>query len=225
MPTETREQLIVTASIINEAFKRGANAFEVRDQIRSFPRPILLDLNGVIVGSDFPYQLNPDTPAFMESLAQAGNVFIVTTATNWSGVNEFLKQQGFWSDDMVLMTKYTWEFMTNWDTNHNNPQASSLRTEYLQTAKALGLSLDEKTLVMSPSYKRVAPLFNKPFLLPLIDDSKDATSSNPGILGIEVKEFWPENTGDRSGLEMRNQNKPGLVEAAEIVRKHYSGSL
>jgi hypothetical protein len=81
---------------------------------------------------------------------------------------------------------------------------------------AFGKEFDDDQLV---HVKRVAPLFHKPFNIPIIDDSRFSTDGNPGMLGIQVKTWEP---GHDEPNDWHNKDLPSLAEAVEIVQNHYA---
>lgn len=218
--TEPKTELEQAVRHINRTFKRGGEAHEVIEDIRKLPRPIAVDFNNVIANNNSPLALNPDASAFLQGLRQIGNVVIVTSASGWEAVQGFLQEHGLWSKDMVLMTAPTYEFISQWQ--EENPKAKELRKEFLVMAQQLGWQYEEDDLVQAPAGKAVAPIFGKPFEVPIIDDSSFATRHNPGMLGINVQ-AWETNEEMQRMYERSNQGKPTLAEAVELVRNHYSG--
>lgn len=205
---------------INKRFRSGGEAHEVLDDIRKFPKPIAVDFNNVIANNSLPLELNPDAPMFLEELGKIGNIFIVTFASNWEVLHDFLAQHGLWKPDMVLMTAPTYEFVSSWHRDH--PKGKELRREFLTIARKMGWNYKEADLIKSPANKAVALIFGKPFKIPVIDDSSAATTSNPGMFGINVRAWRSSNEADRIQLEALSEEKPTLKEAVEIVRKHYA---
>lgn len=207
---------------INRKFRKGGEAHEVLDDIRQFPKPIAVDFNNVIVNNTHPLQVNPEAKVFLEGLHEVGNVFIVTSAPGWEAVNDFLVEHGLWKPEMVLMTAPAYEFISQWQEDH--PKGIELRREFVEMAKGLGWNYDEEEeddLVRAPGYKAVAPIFGKPFEVPIIDDSYYATNNNPGMFGITVQ-AWETDEGMQRIYARSNQGKPSLAEAVEIVRSHYT---
>lgn len=202
---------------LNMKFKNGASAHEVLDQIRRFERPIAVDFNNVLADNLEPLEMNPDAPAFIEELRKIGNIFIVTSATDWNSVQEFLEKNGLWYPDMVLMTYQNYEFTTR--EQASNLDGIKIREEFADHAQAnnMGIAIDDLNSFLSG--KRVAPIFMKPFLIPLVDDSSINTEFNPGMLGIRVKNFSPKHG---RLTERSNADRLSLSEAAEIIRAYYS---
>src|SRR3989344_9613249 len=208
------------ASLLNaELQKTPYLAVELRvliDSIRRFPKPIAVDFNNVLANNESPLQLNPEAPRFLKELRKIGNVFIVTSASGWETLHTFMKENRLWSEDIVLLTSGIWGFLTDWD--KNSREGKILRKEFLQTAKAAGWKVTSEDLLSPPGGKRVAPLFNKPFLVPIIDDLTMATEKNPGMLGINVKTWEPN---PEPWVIKFNEDKITLKEAVEIVKDHY----
>lgn len=209
---------------INKAFRTGKPAWEIKDPIREFPRPITVDFNNVIANNKgSPLLLNPDTPRFIEELRQIGNVFIVTTASSWDAVHEFFTENNIWSEDLILMVMPNWAFLTTdrfgWE---DDPVAKTAEAEFLELARSLDWVIEGESVLRPSGFKRVAPIFGKKFLVPIIDNRHEVTTNNPGMLGVPVKEWEPRT--DKSMLqylERYNTNRLTLHEAAEVVRKHY----
>lgn len=201
---------------INTTFRNGGNALDVLRDIRRFPRPIAVDFNNVIANNSAPLELNPDAPGFLQDLRQIGNIFIATSSPDWVDMQRFLKKHNLWSNDTVLMTKPTYAFI---HPRSNDPGAVRLRREFLNMAHGLGWNYTEDDL-RRPDSKVLAPIFAKPFLVPLIDDLKYETENNPGILGITVQ-TW-EGEAQQAGFINYNRNLPTLSDAVNLVRNHYA---
>ncbi len=89
--------------------------------------------------------------------------------------------------------------------------------EYLQLIQNIGKQFNKNDFLDAvPARKRIAPLFAKPFDIPIVDDSRYATENNPGMLGIRVKPFDPK------GVLGKRTSGYSLSEALQIVRNHYS---
>lgn len=204
--------MVEVAAYLNAQFKKGVPAHRVLESIQKFPRPIAVDWNNVIANNITPLELNPDAPRFLKSLRQIGNVVIVTTAEEWDEVYSFFKDHGIWSADMVIMTVPVYEFLSEMhDTN-----AQEVIETYLNKNK---LSIDYRDLISPAGFKRIAPLFNKSFPIPLVDNSFSATHENPGMFGIHVQ-GWGDIYKD---LNYRSKSAVTLPEAVEKVRAHYGG--
>ncbi len=199
---------------INDRLKKGIPAYEVLAEIQSFPRPIVVDFNNVLANNIPPIVINPEAPSFLAQLRQIGDVFIVTTAEDWQGVHEILEKGGAWSLDQVLMTMPNWIFMTQHE--EDNLKGKELRAAYIELARSIGLNYTERGLVMPPGYKYVAPIFSKPWRVPLIDDSRSATWNNPGMLGIRVKAVEPQGI-----WQEKEEGRLTLPEVVQAVRQSY----
>lgn len=216
-PPRKDVDLTKEVKLLNSEFRKNTPAYEVLDTIRKFPRPILVDFNDVLTNNKEPLQLNPDAPEFLQHLEELGNVFILTTAPDWEGIQQFMEESGIWTPNIVLMNAPSWFFITQ--QKENLPEGKTLRTEYLETVRHLGWDIAEEDLIDSRTSKRVAPIFNKPWKIPIIDDASLATENNPGILGIQVK-VWGADLP--TWLQENSQDKHSLTKAVEIVRQHYS---
>jgi len=217
-PRNIREK---AATYVNSELSQGKPAYKVLSLIRALPNPIAVDFNNVITNNINPMKLNPDAPKFLKDLRGIGSVFVVTTALNWESVQEFLGERGVWSPDMILITSPNYQFIS--DLQRDHPQGEKLRAEFQSTARELGWSADEDNLIMPPRYKRISPIFGKPFLVPIIDDSVEVIHKNPGMLGIHVQEWEPNytDTGKKEN-DQENEDKLTLSDAVEVVRRHYA---
>ncbi|MBU6389839.1 hypothetical protein KGQ71_04990, partial [Patescibacteria group bacterium] len=217
MIREPKTELEKVVKRINRALKGGDTAYEIVDDIQKLPRPIVVDFNNVIINGCAPHQLNPDAPNFLEQLRQIGTVFIITGASSWDDVRSILHNLGVWSNDIVLMTQPTFEFISR--EHRDDPRGQKLRSEYLATARKQGWDTQEEDLLRPVGYKYVAPIFNQPFLIPIIDDAWQATDNNPGMLGVPVQ-CWEPNV-PRETLQLISEGRITLAEAVESVRNHY----
>lgn len=218
------DPLKVAADKLNRRFQENTPAYCVLEDIRLFPRPILVDFNNVISNNSDPLRLNPESPNFLNVLRQIGNIFIVTSASGWKNVQGFMVESRIWHPDMVLMTSPIWEFITMDDKGNN--AGETLRQDFLKRAKSLGWDCEKRDLYRPSGYKCVAPIFDKPWELPFIDNDGAVTNSNPGILGIRVKE-WISDEDDfsedyKEWLNEENESKKSLREAADLVRDYYA---
>lgn len=220
--TRERGPLDEVANHINAKFRQGGNASQVIDEIRRFPKPIVVDFNNVLANNIGEIVINPEAAKFIDELRTIGDIFIVTTAVPWKGVHSLLKKGGLWHRGMVLMTYPSYQFLT--DRGGRQPAAVKLRTEFKDFAKQHDIPCKDLGLDGgAPSTKRVAPLFKKPFLVPIIDDTNSATIDNPGMLGIGVKEWEPIlDEHHRAWRDEHNEGRPTLEDAVKIVREHYA---
>lgn len=216
---EPEGELDKAAWRINKTVRRGGEVYEVLDDMRRFPKPIAVDFNCVI--ADYAgAELNPEAPGFLQALQEVGTVFIVTSAStkHWATIHTFLREAGIWNSQMVLMTAESYEFISSW--HEEDPHAIALRNEFRTMAEQIGMEYVERELVSSPSDKRVAPIFMKPFEVPIIDDYVGATlMDNPGMLGLYVRPFLGT---DEEYKGRHGQDRISLAEAVEKVRDHYA---
>lgn len=204
----------------NWVLSEGTPAYKVRSLIRAYPKPIAVDFNNVLANNIDPMSLNPDAPEFLQELQKIGNVFIVTTAPSWISVQEFLAENGAWSEKMILMAAPNLRFLAQ---SAKHLIGNRMRKEYLEIAQRNQISVRPDQLLGPLRDKRIAPIFAKPFLVPIIDDLPEAISNNPGMLGIQVEEWEPNYDSDaveKSSDEI--QCNTTLMEAVEMVRNHYS---
>lgn len=210
---DQKEKISITGKI-NDVLKKGVPAYEVLTEIRSYQKPIVVDFNNVLVSNLTPTVINPEASSFLAELRKIGDVFIVTTAEDWNSVYKILKNGNIWSSSQILMTIPNWRFITQHE--EWSPKGKELRKGYLELAKSQGRNIRERDLLKPPEYKTVAPVFNKSWEIPLIDDSDLATYKNPGMQGIHVRSFEPARTW--------YDNQEGtltLSDAIQEVRKVY----
>lgn len=73
--------------------------------------------------------------------------------------------------------------------------------------------------------KRVAYLFGKAYVLPLLDDSQMATKNNPGIQGILVNRFEPNpESWEVRSITRHNEESLNLSSAIEEVKRLKTGA-
>lgn len=211
--TTSQDEKLVLAKTINHFLARGLPAFDVVEHIRKFPKPIAVDFNNVLANNTSPIVVRPEAASFLLQLREIGNVFIVTSATGWMAVQKIMDQSRIWSDDMVLMTMPNWRFVQD-----DYSKGRQVREEYLKLAGEAGLGITQEQLVAQRGPKRVAPIFGKPWLVPIIDDYEDVTENNPGMLGIRVDPWQP----DEGRLVITEPPGHTLDEAILIVRQHFA---
>lgn len=218
-----KDPLSLAVDNLNKHFREGRPAYEVLEDIRRFPRPIAVDFNNVIANNRLPLRLNPESPASLAELRKLGNVFIVTSAESWRGLQGFMVEHGIWSSDIVLMPSPSYEFISQWQEYDLN--GKKLRQEYAQLSCEQGWNCTDEDLCLPPGYKCVAPLFNKSWKIPFIDNAPEPTLCNPGVFGIQVKEWISEEELRKDDWYARhvtriNKNKPTLLEAVDQVRQY-----
>lgn len=204
------------AQIVNGEFQHGVEAYAILPFIRALPRPICVDLNNVLLNNSYPLTVNPEAHRALNTLRSVGNVCIVTTWDAWHDAHDALQKFHLWHENIILMTYPTWQFMHEL----HNAQKDKLVNDYIRFMSALEVDLSPEDFIGAPGSKHMAPLFKKPFQVPIIDDFIMATRYNPGMLGICVKIFEPYD----EFIERDNTNpvRVSLRDAADIVREHYS---
>lgn len=189
---------------------------EILPLIRSLPRPIVVDFNGLFCNNQLPLTVNPEAGQVLGLLREIGNVVIVTTASDWGKVHGFLQDNGLWFDDMVLMTQQ----------NYYNESAASVWDEiadYLHFIKTQNPSFVYRFshfMTGSPSDKRIAPVFMKPFPVPILDDNPIAIFNNPGMKGIPVKSFVVDPEKEWEAVFVSEEGM-SFLQAVEQVREFY----
>lgn len=225
---QEQEALATVATRLNQHFCNNQTAYDVRDDLLKFPHPIGVDFNNVIANNKIPLKLNPDAPLFLEQLKEIGNIFIVTSAGNnfWEPIYSFFSEHNIWHPETVLMTLGSYSFVSkNGDWNH---RGEKLRQEYFELTKNFEWSPQDVEGIKNEwwGYKFIAPLFQKPFRIPLIDNDPAYLYHNPGVLPVLVKEWVPEEEitegWHKEHLERMNLTRPSLLEAVEVVKEYYS---
>lgn len=210
------------AASLNDAFRSGLPAYDadVLSAIRSLHRPIVVDFNGILADSSEPLIVNPQAMDFLSRIRKVGDVVIVTTSSGWDGIQSFLDQNGLWTDDLILMVKENWRFTQEYageDEEDNEYDVTYLRDEFVEYRKKIGRPVDAEGFDRNNALgaKHVAPIFNKPFDIPIIDDWNGATQDNPGMFGVLVKEFGSH------GIEVYEEDV--LSNSAKTVEEYYAG--
>lgn len=223
---QEQEPLAAVAKRLNQHFCDNKTAYAVLDDLSKFPRPIGVDFNNVIANNKIPLKLNPDAPLFLEQLKEVGNIFIVTSADNWEAIYSFCTKHKIWSPETVLMTFKSYSFVS--EISERNTEGAELRQKYFELVEDCDWfpKEDIEKEQLSYCYKFIAPLFNKNWRIPLIDNASGYLNHNPGVFPVLVKEWIPEEeiteTWYKEDFEEFNLNKPGLLEAVEIVRQYYA---
>lgn len=244
---DQNSELLMAASKLNRVLRRGGwiadqrfiggingkviNEYGLINEIQKFPRPIVVDFNGVIASLSFPLELNPQAPEFLAELRKIGNVFIVTGSSGgrrgnsaWEFIHDFLIQNKVWTPEMVLITADNYIPLTT-EIGNGYDLLSDLRTSYLQLLRGQGILCTSEDLRGRLFEKRVALIFGKPFLVPIIDDYGAAVTGNPGMLGIHVRQYTAASYEDQSGkLKEEEMGTYSLMDATQIVKDHYSNS-
>ncbi len=191
--------------LLNEAFQKGDSAFQHIDLLRGIEFPILVDFNGVLVDNQDVPALNPEAPEFLEHLKQLGDVVIVTVGQDWQGIYNRLQELGI-GDDVILITK------NNFYCNNDHLDILELDHDidpsvfWNEFAESPALSSEERELITryngnpvsmadAASSKRVGVLFNKPYRIPIVDDSSRPGDCNPGIDLLRVQEYGHSHSG------------------------------
>ncbi len=201
---------------------------EVTEDLQAIRNPILVDLNHVLANNSLPLVPNPEAAQFLSALRAIGTVLIVTSASDWKLVHQFLQDSQLWTKDLVLITSGNYQSTTG-EYSGDWKKVKELQQQYEDLAQKHHLLTPEINdhLAKFPDLfwggaiadKRVAFAFMKPHLLPIIDDAAIATKYNPGMLGIRVN-AWCSPDEIAKGRKPRTDGKT-LAEAAKIVRDHY----
>ncbi len=207
------------ANKLNDAFRKGRQAWEVLEDLQAIKKPILVDFNNVLANNNMPLIPNPEGKQFLSALRNIGDVIIATTARGWDPVHDFLQNSGMWSDEIILMVSPNWKFLSNEAYGETKSAKDRLMTAFERNLSNRGIEFDTFYHRSSPVKKPLSPLFDKPFDIPLIDDSAMATlKPYPGILGIHVQPFMD----DIEREYMISDSGIPLPKAVEKVQEHYS---
>lgn len=176
------------AQYLNLRFAGGDSAYEELDRIRSIPFPIVVDFNGVLVTErtpNTPYKANPQAEHALQQLRQTGTVFVVSSAYDWYEVHDTLRDNGLLHPDMIIMACPNYEFLTDWAPCEEGEEVIE---EY---ARMVDVPADD---FMNPAArKNLAPLFGKPFEVPILDDYDMAVENNPMMYGLLIQSYKGED--------------------------------
>lgn len=229
---EKQAELIGLSQFLNEQFSQGGQALDHMDILSQFPVPICIDFNNVLANNTNPLVPHPDAVDYLKQLRELGNIFIVTTANDHEMLQAFLKQNGMWSDDIVLMAQPSWYFMTsNAEGMYNMPpqfteeiyerkddllaKATQARQVCIDTLGKQGKTVDIYNFIGASARKLVAPLFGKNWPIPIIDDSRMATKNNPNMFGIPVQAWHADDI-----VRTENTGLPTLLETVPLIKGH-----
>jgi len=215
---ETRDNEVVeTTSLINEQLRKGGEIFEVIDHIQSLPRPIVVDFNNVLANNSEPLVVNPAAKEFIDKLLSIGTVIIVTTARDWEPNRKFLADNGLWNDHMVLINRDPLADITL-SSFPLNPETEKLVGKQVSILKGLGKKVEPEEFKGASATKRISHVFGKSYNVPIVDDGYMAVIDNPGMFGVWVEKWNPEDS-DRS--EVDGVKRYSLKDAAKIVEDYY----
>lgn len=221
---------------LNSLFRDGCFAFEP-EMVKLLCQsefPIVVDFNNVLVNNNLPLIANPEAKKFLDELSRLGEIFVVTTAGNWLVVWRRLEQFGL-AEKVVLMVRENYYRRSDeWGRNQRRlVDAFVNRVIELGLEEKFGLQETPvwKELRVKPqiarrylfggsaSSKCLAPIFQKSFAVPIIDDACDATLDNPGMLGFQAPYFEPR-PNDWEAPEELNAGRQSLMEIAAAIKKY-----
>lgn len=211
------EELRDIISKINLACSQGETVEHLADLFRQIPVPICVDWNNVIANNESLLRLNPGAVKLLAELKKLGTVIIVTTASDYEVLVDFFKVHNIFSEDMIFLAKPNYKPLATYfqiDSEGDYEKIRQLRLEFLQTHPGF----QESDLYGSSFEKKLGPLFNKPWDVPIIDDARKATMGNPGMFGVHVMP-WTEQGYDQ--MEKRLSDGELTLELAlEKVKTH-----
>lgn len=230
---------------LNERFRSGASVWgdEILKRMRAFSRPIIFDLNNVLVTYKSPYRPNPMAKESLQRAKSIGNTFIITSAGEWELQQEELERLNLWNEKIVLLTGNNYiapEMVTGrdiggmpqlhrfWRPRAETPAYDKAISDFIVLAKLRGLDCTAEDFYKTGAWKRVAPIFLKPYNIPLVDDAPEGYRNNPGIQGIGVRnwELVFLDTGNEERyktLLLDDDGIPTILGAVEQIRKYYEG--
>jgi len=228
---------------LNSAFKEGRSIYdpEIIETVRRAEFPILVDYNNVLFGNNENLGINPEAKDFLATLKQIGEIFVVTTATNWEKIWKRLEDNGLNGSVVLLVIKNY--FVPDEEKGKNYKKQIDA---YIDKIHGLGLAEEFGLLDQtdrwaeyqttptkgqrlyfsgSASRKRIAPAFGKTFRIPIVDDDTAATVGNPGIIGFTARYFEDDPRDfDLVAIERSQAKYPPLSEIAKQITE-YKNSL
>lgn len=173
---------------------RGGACFwreDITSAIRQFPNPILIDLDGTLVEQGNGDNVNPQAQEALQRAEGIGSVFIITSG--FTSIDN-LKRSGLAGDRTVLITRQNYPSPSK----DLPPYALEQVRQYCAMREEQAVYFGENFIDLdNPAKKRLAPLFMKPYPVPLIDNSVYPIYLNPGIYGIAARN-WPYSQAERS---------------------------
>jgi hypothetical protein len=197
---------------LNESFKNGANVFnpEILAQLRRAEFPMVVDFNNVLFGnSEQIKKANPEAADFLKALSGIGEIFVVTAAHSWEKIWAHFAKNGLEKNIILLVNSNYYVAPLEM-----TPEQEAVIDEFTEKVHRLGLAEEfempdkEKTWQQwgadlregrrlyfqgSVSNKKLAPIFDKTFRVPIVDEARFATSGNPGMIGYKAKHFEGDN--------------------------------
>ncbi|MCL5431911.1 MAG: hypothetical protein M1484_02290 [Patescibacteria group bacterium] len=224
MTTAENKDLVKLAINLNKELGKKTPAYKLLPEIRAFPKPILVDYNETLVGnSEAPLVANPEASSFLDRVRETGTVFVLTSNMHPDRVHTTLERLDLWRKGMIVMTPPNYDFLialeeAYWG-QYQGPAAvlqaaEKITDEFIALHK---LPSDRLVFAKPPAYKTIAPIFGKPFDIPLVDDSAAATVNNLGIFGLTAKMFTPNSEELWEG----DYDRLSLTQAADRIIDYY----
>lgn len=233
---------------LNKAFKEGGFVYDpkILEMIRRADFPIMVDFNNVLASNNKPDVVNPKAKKFLEDLSIIGEVFVVTTARSWERVWKILVDNGL-EKNIVLMVTSNYAKSDSELSDAQIKNKNSIIDSYIEKIRALGSAeefgiadnednirfwkkykiypVEGRRLCFSgaPANKRLSPIFDKAFKIPMIDDSYMAVKENPGVAGI-LAPCFESHPYEWENPEETNAERMTLEQIGEEVRKLKSTS-
>src|SRR5574337_473259 len=108
LTAQDRVHVLDTTQKLNNQLSLGAFLWDTKwlNVLRTLPRPILTDFNGVLVNSKRPWVVNPQAAEAVNRLVNTGTLIVVTSASaDWELRKNALEDFGLWYPGMVLITE------------------------------------------------------------------------------------------------------------------------
>ena len=228
--TAQEEPLIIgVADRLNQMFQNGAYAWNkgALKLLRQLPRPICIDFNDTLANSGRPWFPNPEAIEPVQDLIRVGSLLVVTTAgqggDDWELRRTALEEFGMWHQEMVLIDASNLGHMHPTQYPKGPGRMYGKRREAIKEWIRINNweaadKYEESRLTVNP--KSLAPAFQKPYEIPLIDDDKYNTDNIPGMLGLLTQPF--NRTYWTSGVTEQGLT---LAQATERVIEHYAALI
>lgn len=251
-----KEKAVTPATVdkINSQLRRGDSLWNVGvlKLLRKLPRPICVDIDGTLAtyyhsdgigmpGSKRVYIAAPGAVEAMRELREIGSVVIVTGNNDmWEVRQKGLEEIGLWQPGVVMIDAY------NFNPGVTVRKYGRSVTKRRKPLKAYDIMSSKRSNVIDVHYqkkgmssefdplverrlqwKNMAPVFDKPYDIPIIDDDMWNTDNTPGMLGLLVPTFEEMvSVGDVSVPRYSNEKgRVTLNEAVKRVKEHYSSPM
>lgn len=176
------------AGNLNRELGGGASVWreDMFYRIREFPNPVLFDLDDTLIWYNPRMNetfIRSQARQILARAARVGSVFIVTAGV--INADDLIKL-GLGDNQFVLITRQNYGY--SGEREVPSSAAEEVR-KYIAMQEALGIQYQESDFDLADlARKHLAPIFMKPYRIPLIDNSFAAIVNNPGIWGIAISD-------------------------------------